>query len=146
VEFAILGFAGSDNRSAVPIAEVKRWAGEGIIAYLGETEDVRPFIAEADCVVLPSYREGLPRSLLEASAMGKPMVATDVPGCREIVLDGDTGFLCAAKSAQSLAEAMGAMLRLSPTERAAMGARARRRVEQKFDQARVTKAYLEALQ
>lgn len=146
VEFAILGFAGSDNRSAVPIAEVKRWAGEGIIAYLGEAEDVRPFIAEADCVVLPSYREGLPRSLLEASAMGKPMVATDVPGCREIVLDGDTGFLCAAKSAQSLAEAMGAMLRLSPTERAAMGARARRRVEQKFDQARVTKAYLEALQ
>lgn len=145
VEFAILGFADSDNRSAVPIAEVKRWAGEGIIAYLGETEDVRPFIAEADCVVLPSYREGLPRSLLEASAMGKPMVATDVPGCREIVRDGDTGFLCAAKSAQSLAEAMGAMLRLSPTEHAAMGARARRRVEQQFDQARVTAAYLEAL-
>jgi glycosyltransferase involved in cell wall biosynthesis len=144
-EFAILGFAGSDNRSAVPIAEVKRWVAEGVIAYLGETEDVRPSIAEADCVVLPSYREGLPRTLLEASAMATPMVATDVPGCREIVRDGDTGFLCAAKSAQSLADAMESMLRLSPDERAALGARARRIVERQFDQARVAAAYLEAL-
>ena len=145
VEFAILGFAGSDNRSAVPIAEIKRWEAEGIVSYLGETEDVRPFIAEADCVVLPSYREGLPRTLLEASAMATPMVATDVAGCREIVRDGETGFLCAAQSAESLAEAMDAMLRLSAEDRAVMGARARRRVEQHFDQARVAEAYLEAL-
>jgi glycosyltransferase involved in cell wall biosynthesis len=145
VKFAILGFAGSDNRSAVPIAEVKRWEAEGAIDYLGETEDVRPSIAEADCVVLPSYREGLPRTLLEASAMARPMVATDVPGCREIVRDGDTGFLCAARSAESLADAMESMLRLSPNERAAMGVRARRTVELQFDQERVAAAYLEVL-
>ena len=146
VEFAILGFAGSDNRSAVPIDEVARWEAEGIVTYLGETGDVRPFIADADCVVLPSYREGLPRTLLEASAMARPMVASDVPGCREIVRDGDTGFLCAAQSAESLAEAMQAMLRLSPEERAAMGARARKKVEREFDQASVAQAYLRALQ
>jgi glycosyltransferase involved in cell wall biosynthesis len=146
VEFAILGFAGSDNRSAVPIAEVERWHAEGIVTYLGESEDVRPFIAEADCIVLPSYREGLPRSLLEASAMATPMVASDVAGCREIVRDGDTGFLCAAQSAESLAEAMQAMLRLAPEERSAMGARARVKVEREFDQALVARAYLQALQ
>jgi glycosyltransferase involved in cell wall biosynthesis len=146
VEFAILGFAGSDNRSAVPIAEVERWEAEGMVSYLGETGDVRSFIAEADCVVLPSYREGLPRTLLEASAMATPMVASDVAGSREIVRDGDTGFLCAAQSAESLAEAMQAMLRLSPEERGAMGARARKKVEREFDQARVAHAYLQALQ
>lgn len=145
-EFAILGFAGSDNRSAVPIAEVKRWEAEGIVSYAGETEDVRPFIAEADCVVLPSYREGLPRTLLEASAMATPMVASNVAGCREIVRDGDTGFLCAARSPESLAGAMESMLRLSAEERAAMGARARTMVARDYDQALVTRAYLEALQ
>lgn len=117
-----------------------------MVTYLGETRDVRPFIAEADCVVLPSYREGLPRTLLEASAMAIPMVASDVPGCREIVRDGETGFLCAAQSAESLAQAMQAMLRLSPEERAAMGARARTKVEREFDQARVAQAYLQAVQ
>lgn len=145
-EFAILGFAGSANRSAVPIAEVKRWEAEGIVTYIGETEDVRPFIAEADCVVLPSYREGLPRTLLESSAMATPMVASDVAGCREIVRNGDTGFLCAARSPESLAEAMQSMLRLSADERTNMGARARKMVEQEYDQARVTDAYLQALQ
>ncbi len=146
VEFAVLGFAGSDNRSAVPIAEVKRWEAEGMVTYVGETGDVRPFIAEADCVVLPSYREGLPRSLLESSAMATPMVASDVAGCREIVRDGDTGFLCAARSPESLAKAMQSMLRLTADERAAMGARARKMVEREYDQALVTGAYLAALQ
>jgi glycosyltransferase involved in cell wall biosynthesis len=145
VEFAILGFAGSDNRSAVPIAEVERWQSEGIVEYLGDTDDVRPFLADADCVVLPSYREGLPRSLLEAAAMAKPMVATDVPGCRDIVVDGESGLLCDARSSASLGAAMEAMLRLDPVERQAMGARGREKVEREFDQQIVVDAYLEAL-
>ena len=78
--------------------------------------------------------------------MATPLVASDVAGCREIVRDGDTGFLCAARSAESLAEAMQAMLRLSAEQRAAMGARARSKVEREFDQARVAAAYLEAVQ
>lgn len=145
VEFAILGFAGSDNRSAVPIAEIERWRNEGIVSYLGETDDVRPVLADADCIVLPSYREGLPRSLLEAAAMAKPMIATDVPGCRDVVVDGDNGLLCKVRSPASLAAAMDAMLTLNPAERAAMGQRARDRVEKNFDQAIVVRAYLEAL-
>ena len=145
VEFAILGFAGSDNRSAVPIAEVERWQREGIVNYLGDTDDVRPFLQDANCVVLPSYREGLPRSLLEAAAMARPMVATDVPGCRDLVTAGDNGMLCQARSAESLAAAMEAMLRLNSAERQAMGQRARERVERDFDQSIVVDAYLEAL-
>ncbi len=145
-EFAILGFAGSDNRSAVPIADVERWRDEGLVTYLGETEDVRRFLEASDCVVLPSYREGLPRTLLEAAAMARPMIATDVPGCREVVADGENGFLCEARSAGSLASAMERMLRLKPGERAAMGRRAREMVEREFDQALVVKAYLDALQ
>ena len=145
-EFAILGFADSDNRSAVPIAEVERWQQEGIVRYLGDTADVRPFLEESDCIVLPSYREGLPRSLLEASAMARPMVATDVPGCRDLVIDGENGFLCRPRSADSLAGAMEKMLRLGPAERNAMGERARQRAEREFDQALVVDAYLKALQ
>lgn len=146
VEFAILGSAGSDNRSAVPIGEVERWQAEGIVTYLGETDDVRPFLAECDCVVLPSYREGLPRSLLEAAAMGKPMVATDVPGCRDVVRDGDNGFLCEVRSPVALAGAMDAVLELQPAERHGMGLRARQLVEQEFDEAIVVRAYMEALE
>lgn len=145
VEFAILGFAGADNRTAVPIGEVERWQAEGIVTYLGETDDVRPFLAECDCVVLPSYREGLPRSLLEAAAMARPMIATDVPGCRDIVRDGENGMLCDVRSPLALARAMETMLELGPAERQAMGRRARNRVEKEFDQALVVKAYLEAL-
>ena len=145
VEFSILGFAGSDNRSAVPIAEIERWQAEGIVSYLGDTDDVRPFLDDSDCIVLPSYREGLPRSLLEAAAMARPMIATDVPGCRDVVTNGESGFLCEARSAESLASAMEAMLRLAPGERAAMGSQARQRVEREFDQALVVDAYLRAL-
>lgn len=145
VEFAILGFAGSDNRSAVPIAQVERWRDEGLVEYLGETDDVRPYLENSDCVVLPSYREGLPRSLLEAAAMANPMIASDVPGCRDVVADGENGFLCEARSPESLARAMEKMLRLEPHVRAAMGTRARERVEHEFDQALVVEAYLGAL-
>jgi glycosyltransferase involved in cell wall biosynthesis len=145
VEFAILGFAGSDNRSAVPMAEVRRWQHETLVTYLGDTDDVRPFLADCDCVVLPSYREGLPRSLLEAAAMGKPMIAANVPGCRDVVSDGENGFLCEVRSPASLASAMETMLKLTPAERAMMGRKARATAEARFDQALVTSAYLEAL-
>jgi glycosyltransferase involved in cell wall biosynthesis len=145
VEFVLLGSAASSNPSAVPISEVERWRLATLMTWLGETKDVRPFLETADCVVLPSYREGVPRSLLEAAAMGKPMVATDVPGCREIVDDGRNGFLCQPRSAASLAQALERMLRLSQAERDEMGRSARLKVEREFDQALVVKAYLEAV-
>ncbi len=97
--FQLLGFLDAQNRTAVPRALVEQWVSEGVIEYLGPQDDVRPFIAAADCVVLPSYREGTPRTLLEAAAMAKPLIATNVPGCREVVEDGVNGLLCEAADA-----------------------------------------------
>ncbi len=105
-------------------------------------DDVRPFITVADCVVLPSYREGLPRSLLEGAAMARPLIASDVPGCREVLDHGVNGLLCEVRSSVSLAAAMNRMLSLTPAERSAMGTAGRRKVEAEFDQRLVAEAYL----
>jgi glycosyltransferase involved in cell wall biosynthesis len=109
------------------------------------TDDVRPFIAEATAVVLPSYREGLPRSLLEAGAMGRPLIATDVPGCRAVVENGQNGYLCSVRDPASLADAMFRLADLSADGRQAMGNAARRKIEREFGQDRVVDAYLDEL-
>jgi glycosyltransferase involved in cell wall biosynthesis len=143
--FQILGFADVDNRTAVPRDTLHRWIGEGLIDHLGAADDVRPFIQDADCVVLPSYREGLPRSLLEASAMARPIVATDVPGSRDVIENGVTGLLCEARNADSLAEAMLAMIAKSVDQRLAMGLAGRSRVERLFAIDVVTRRYADAV-
>ena len=140
--FQLLGGPGDDNPSAVPQVELARWAAETIVEQLGVRDDVRPYIAAADCVVLPSYREGLPRSLLEGAAMARPLIASNVPGCRDVVNDGINGLLCDVRSAASLAVAMERMITMSPAERATMGAAGRRKVEAEFDQRLVADAYL----
>lgn len=145
VRFQILGPAGVDNRTAVPSASLERWRAENLIEYLGESDDVRIAVGQADCLVLPSYREGLPRSLLEGAAMGKPLIATDVPGCREVVADGETGYLCEVRSADSLAAVMCKMLELPAEARRTMGERGRRKVEEEFCESRVIAKYLDAL-
>lgn len=145
VAFQILGPVGANNRTAVPSSTVERWRAEKVIEHLGASDDVRTAIEQADCIVLPSYREGLPRALLEGSAMGKPLIATDVPGCRDVVVEGETGYLCAARSADSLAAAMLKMLDTPAAERLRMGAAGRRKVEQEFCETRVIAKYLEAL-
>jgi glycosyltransferase involved in cell wall biosynthesis len=120
---------------------VAAWEQEGVIEYLGEAHDVRPFIAAADCVVLPSYREGVPRTLMEASAMGRPIVATDVPGCREVVAEGVNGLLCEVRNADSLAERLAQMLDMSGEARRAMGERGRQKVAAEFDERVVIEKY-----
>jgi glycosyltransferase involved in cell wall biosynthesis len=141
----LLGFVDVPSPSAVPRATLDQWIAEGVIEYLGATEDVRPFIAAADCVVLPSYREGLPRVLLEGAAMGKPLISTDVPGCREVVDHGVNGFLCRDRDAASLHQALVAMADLSPQERARMGEAGRRKMEAQFDQRIVAQLYVDAV-
>ncbi len=126
-------------------AELDSWIQEGVIEYLGEAVDVRPFIAEADCIVLPSYREGTSNVLLEASRMEKPCITCDATGCREIVSHGKTGFLCRVKDADDLADKMKQMLLLSPDERIAMGKAAREKVILEFDKQIVINAYLKAI-
>lgn len=140
--FQLLGGDGGDNPSAVPRDELERWRVEGLVELLGVREDVRPDIAAADCVVLPSYREGLSRSLLEAAAMARPLIASNVPGCREVVDHQVTGFLCEARSAASLASAMERFISLSIAERGAMGTAGRRKVAAQFDQQQVADFYL----
>ncbi|MDR5751401.1 MULTISPECIES: glycosyltransferase family 4 protein [unclassified Caballeronia] len=141
VRFQLLGPVGVDNPSAISRTDVEAWQRDDLIDYLGEAHDVRPHIANADCVVLPSYREGVPRTLMEASAMGRPIVATDVPGCREVVEDGVTGFLCEAKNAVSLAEQLERMLTLGARERMDMAAKGREKVAREFDEKTVVERY-----
>jgi glycosyltransferase involved in cell wall biosynthesis len=143
--FQLLGPVGVDNPSAITQADVDRWGQEGVIEYLGEAHDVRPVIAQADCVVLPSYREGVPRTLMEASAMGRPIVATDVPGCREVVADGVTGLLCEVKNARDLADKLARVLSMDGTARYEMGLRGRRKVAAEFDEALVIERYRQTL-
>ncbi len=145
VRFQILGPLGVNNRTAVPSSYLERWRAETVIDYLGASDDVRTAMEQADCIVLPSYREGLPRTLLEGSAMGKPLIATDVPGCHDVVVDGETGYLCQVRSADSLASAMLKMLEMPSSERLEMGRRGRRKVEREFCETRVIAKYLDAL-
>ena len=139
--FQLLGPVGVDNPSAITLDEVQAWQREGVIDYLGEAQDVRAFIGNADCVVLPSYREGVPRTLMEASAMGRPIVATDVPGCREVVENGVTGLLCEVKSADSLAQQLERLLLSSHMARAEMGVAGRAKVAREFDENAVVERY-----
>jgi glycosyltransferase involved in cell wall biosynthesis len=143
--FRLLGAADAANRSAIGIETVRAWEAEGVIDYLGTMDDVRPAIAEAHCVVLPSYREGAPRTLIEAAAMARPLIATDVPGCRSVVADRETGLLCDVRSTESLAAACLRMLALGPEGRAAMGMAGRRKMEREYDQAIVVQAYRDAM-
>lgn len=145
--FQMLGFVDDADPASVSQVQLDRWQADQSIEYLGSTSDVRPFLAEADCIVLPSYyREGVPRALLEAAATGKPIITTDSVGCREAVDDGHSGFLCTPRSAESLAQAMNKVLRLSPAERRTMGALGRSKMERQFSQRRVHEAYARALQ
>ena len=121
--------------------QIMHWLDRGIINYLGAAEDVRPFIAEADCVVLPSYREGMSNVLLEASGMQKPTIASNVTGCKEIIIDGKTGFLCKVKDAADLYEKMKEMINLSENERQEMGKAGRENIIKNFTKKIVIDAY-----
>ena len=143
--FQLLGAAGSENRTAIGRETLDAWVAEGVVEYLGTTNDVRPAISEASCIVLPSYREGAPRALIEAAAMARPLIATDVPGCRAIVDHDVSGYLCDVKSAESLADAMERFIALKSGVQRAMGAAGRAKMEREYDQRLVVEAYREAL-
>jgi glycosyltransferase involved in cell wall biosynthesis len=145
VEFCLLGFLDSKNHGAISRGQMDIFEAQGII-YLGASDDVRLEIARSDCIVLPSYyREGTPRILLEAAAMGKPIITTDAVGCREVVDDGINGYLCKIRDAADLAKKMDAMLHLSSEERWKMGLAGRRKMERQFDEKIVVDKYLKAL-
>ncbi|MES2147994.1 MAG: glycosyltransferase family 4 protein [Pseudomonadota bacterium] len=146
VSLQILGLVEPHGPAAVPRSALDQWQHDGLATFLGSTDDVRPPVAQSDCVVLPSYYgEGVPHILLEAAAMARPLITTDTAGCRLAVDDGASGYLCQAGSIESLAEAMTRMALLKPAARQAMGALGRAKMEREFDQEFVHASYLAAL-
>lgn len=145
VEFCLLGFLDVQNPAAITRLEMDDWVDKGVVKYLGTSDDVRKDIETANCVVLPSYREGTPRTLLEAAAMARPIITTDAVGCREVVDDGINGYLCNVRDADDLAKKMEQMLALSPEQRKAMGLRGRAKMEAEFDEQIVINRYLTAI-
>ena len=143
--FQLLGFL-DPSPLGIPEENLNEWIKEGLVEYLGTTEDVRPNINKADCIVLPSYREGTPRTLLEAASLAKPIIATDVPGCTEIVLDGVNGFLCEVKNPHDLAYKMIKMIEMTQEQIELMGRESRKRAERRFDEKEVIGKYNEALE
>lgn len=141
IELQLLGPFYPQNPQAISPEQIAHWQSEGWLHYLGETSDVTPYVAGADALVLPSYAEGLPRTVLEAMSMAKPVIATDVVGCRDLVVNEVTGLLCEARNAQSLADAIQSFSQLSLAQRQQMGEAGRARVLANFADAQVLARY-----
>ncbi|WP_188505512.1 glycosyltransferase family 4 protein [Parapedobacter pyrenivorans] len=145
VTFSIVGYLNVDNPTAVQESELDTWVQEGWVSYLGAVTDVRPVIANCDCVVLPSYREGMSTTLQESAAMSKPLIATNIAGCKELIDDGRSGFLCHVKDVDSLVSCMERMINLTPTERQSMGQNGRDKMIAEYSIARVISIYSETI-
>jgi len=146
-EFWVLGSTDSGNPTTISDNELKGWVSEGILQHLGFLDDVRPAIAEADVLVLPSYyREGVPRSVLEAMGMEKPIITTDNVGCRDTVVEGINGFLVPSRNVSALVEAIEKVLALSPAQRSEMGRMSRKVAEKEFGDQLVLPKYLAVIQ
>jgi glycosyltransferase involved in cell wall biosynthesis len=141
--FSIVGWI-DNNPDAITQLELDEWISGGYIDFLGRVDDVRPAICKSNVYVLPSYREGTPRTVLEAMSMGRPIITTDVPGCRETVNDGVNGFLIQAKSVDSLIYAMEQLI-INPELIKIMGTRSREIAEQKFDVHKVNEVMLKEM-
>lgn len=142
VSCGVVGDLGSGNPDAVPKDKFLHWIEQGYIEYHGSAEDVRPFIKSCDTLVLPSYREGMPRAILEALAMGRPIITTDVAGCREAICP-DTGLLVPVKNSKALAEAMLYLCRKDQEEVLEMGQAARARALERFDERLIVGTYVQ---
>jgi glycosyltransferase involved in cell wall biosynthesis len=145
VRCQLLGFFDEDNPVAIPRHVVEEWQRQNYITYLGHSDEVAPFIQKADCIVLPSYREGMPLSLLEGASMCKALIATDTPGCRSLIEEGVNGFLCREKDAADLAKKMAAYYHLPAAAKRQMGLEGRKKVQQSFTREIVTGIYLEKI-
>ena len=141
VEFQLVGFIDAQNPQAISKEQIEAWVEDGFVTYKGHTDDVRSFIAQADCVVLPSYREGVSMILMESASMQKPIIATNVPGCRDLVNHNVSGYLCRMKDAKHLQSKMEKMLLLSDAKREEMGQEGRKYMVDEFDERYVIAKY-----
>jgi glycosyltransferase involved in cell wall biosynthesis len=140
--FQILGPKDPLHKRGIALEVIDSWIADDLIEYLGSTEDVRPFISESHCVVLPSYREGTPRTLLEGASLAKPLLATNVPGCINVVEDQVNGLLCEPRNAQDLAAKMRQIYHLPKESLIQMGLNSRKKVENEFQENFVVERYL----
>jgi glycosyltransferase involved in cell wall biosynthesis len=143
--FQLMGAADPLHKRGIKIETINQWIASGMVEYLGTADDVRPFIHAADCVVLPSYREGTPRTLLEAASSAKPIIATDVPGCHQVVEDGVNGYLCKLKDARDLAAKMETMGNLDNETLYQFGQNGRHKMITNYDERLVIHKYVEAI-
>ena len=152
ISFQLVGKCDGSNPSSIPLETIKQWEKEGLIKYLGEYQDIRPIIAQSSCIILPSYREGIPRTLLEAMSMGKPIITTNVSGCKECILSptkqgkiylGENGIMVEAKDAISLSCAIKTFLSFSQDQREKMGKTGREYAIERFDISKTIQAYKE---
>lgn len=145
VEFWVAGEIDAGNPSSIKIETLHEWIEDGTIKYFGHVKDVRPIIAKSDCIVLPSYREAMARTLTEALAMEKPIISCDTSGCRAIVDDGINGYLVPVKNVEALADAMEKFQLLPEDQKQEMGQNGRQKAKDEFDDYIVTSQYLRIL-
>lgn len=146
-KFQVLGKTAFSHPQGVEEDVLNDWANEGVIEYLGVTDDVRPYLEAAHCVVLPSYyNEGMPRILMEAAAVGRAVITTDMPGCRDAVQDGQTGFLCDANDVDSLVGAIRNLIAMPFDDLINLGRDSRAFAQEKFDDRLKIQMYLDVLQ
>jgi glycosyltransferase involved in cell wall biosynthesis len=145
VKLKVLGSPDKESKLGIPLSLLDKWIKQGYIEYGGFSDNIIEDMKNADVVVLPSYREGTPRTLLEAASMGIPLITTNVPGCREVVTDNKNGYLCSAKDAAGLAKQMEKMLELSDEQLMNMGKYSREIALTKFDQNIVSRKYLDEI-
>lgn len=143
--FQVLGAIDEEHKRGIKSDIIDHWIKSGTIEYLGTTDNVRAIIEKADCIVLPSYREGTPRTLLEAASSCKPIIATDVPGCNHVVIHNYNGLLCKLKDSKDLAEKMESMSTLEEDKLRQFGNNGRAKIEAEYDESLVINKYLAAL-
>ncbi|CAB1084216.1 Lipid carrier : UDP-N-acetylgalactosaminyltransferase (EC / Alpha-1,3-N-acetylgalactosamine transferase PglA (EC; Putative glycosyltransferase [Olavius algarvensis Delta 1 endosymbiont] len=143
ISFRLVGWI-DDNPTSISESELQSWIDQGLIEYLGKLSDIRPAVAEASVYVLPSYREGMPRTVLEAMSMGRPVITTDVPGCRETVSDGINGFLVPVRDVAALAQAMEHFVENFDLVKK-MGQQSRKIAVEKYDVRKVNAVILETM-
>jgi glycosyltransferase involved in cell wall biosynthesis len=141
-EIRLVGEFGVKNKDCIPLSEKEKWQKYPHVRFIDKVDDVKPFLQEADCMVLPSYyREGTPRSVLEALSVGRPVITSNMPGCRETVIEGFNGYICEPHDVEGLADAMGKILLASFEDLEIMGKNSRQMAEEKYDEKIIFNAY-----
>jgi glycosyltransferase involved in cell wall biosynthesis len=146
VEFYLAGKAEENPKLGFGIRTARSWNKDGFLNYIGRIDNSLEWMRNSDVVVLPSYREGTPRSLLEAASLGRPIVTTNAPGCKEVVIDQQNGLLCEAKNTKSLYNCIKSMIDVDASSLEIMGEASRRLVENKFDEQIVINSYKKVLE